>query len=114
MMIVAHRHYAEDQRAAQLDEQAREACEREDWPNAISSCAAAIEELRHVFPAGSTMLAHEEAKLARLMFNGVVDAEQAKRADAMLGQAASALELCYGVDHDEPKELRHLQACLRR
>jgi hypothetical protein len=93
-------------RASRLDELARAACQRGDFEEAASLCADAIRQLRCVFPPGSTMLAHEEAKLGRLKFNARPDAAAA----IALKRAAAALEMCYGPECEEIAELRQLEA----
>lgn len=91
-------------RAQRLDDAARDACDRGSFGEAADLCAAAIDELRHVFSASSTMIAHEEAKLAKLRFN----AHPGPLAAAALEQAAMDLERCHGSTHEEARECRRL------
>lgn len=96
-------------RAAALDQQARRACESgADFASAARCVRRAVALLRRVFPPGSVQLAHEQAKLAQLSFNaGEAEAE------AELGEAASAMAMCYGQAHPEVEELQRL-GCLAR
>jgi hypothetical protein len=98
-------------RAQRLDECALRAAEAEDWTEAARLSRQALELLGQVFPRGSTQLAHEEAKLARLLFNADADA----RAAAALRRAAESLATCYGPECEEAHELRRLsEMCMRR
>lgn len=92
--------------AQRLDEEARAACEAGAYAAAAELSGDALRCLRRVFPAGSTQLAHEEAKLGRLRFNA--DADGAAR--VALLQAAASLRKCYGDACDEARELRRLAA----
>ena len=79
-------------RAQLSDGLAFEACERDDFTAASRHTAAALECLRQVFPAGSSPLAYEESKLARLLFNG-----GASEAPQALRDAAEAMRRCVGA-----------------
>lgn len=92
------------QRAQQLDERARAACERGDFRAAAELSRAALDLLKRVFPEGSPQVAHEEVKLAQLLFNARADAT----ARAALEHAAACMVACYGTDDGEAKEMRRL------
>lgn len=101
-------------RAAQLDAAAREACASGDFARAAEHCAAAIDELATVFPPGSTMIAHERAKLGRLRFNAAHDEAGRRLALDELARAAELMRLCYGDAHEEVDELRRLHGMVAR
>ena len=93
------------QRAQSLDVAARDACERGCYAEAATLVERALGLLRRAFPAGSSVLAHEEAKAARLRFNAEAD----EAAAAALRLAAASLEACFGAEYEEVRELRRLE-----
>ena len=97
-------------RAEALDVRAHEACERGRFAEAAALVEAALQLLRRILTPGCAMLAHEDAKLARLRFNAIDDAASAEAAAAALGRAALAMQQCFGAGHEEAIALRRLQA----
>ena len=96
-------------RAQALDEDARLACERGDFCAAAASSEAALDLLRKVFPDGSPQIAHEEVKLAQLLFNAAADG----RARRALERAAVRMAHLYGEADDEVGEMRRLAMMCR-
>ena len=98
-------------RAQSLDALARAACERGDFEQAAEHSADALALLRRVFPAGSPQIAHEQAKLARLLFNAddLTDHARSKATAAALRDAAASLAKCEGEEEEEVTELRRLE-----
>ena len=81
--------------AERLDARALAACDAGDYAAAAELTARALRALRSVFRPGDVQLAHEEAKLGRLLFN----ADAGPRAAQALVQAAASLR-----DHGETEE----------
>mmetsp|Transcript_14466 Transcript_14466/g.37524 ORF Transcript_14466/g.37524 Transcript_14466/m.37524 type:complete len:526 (-) Transcript_14466:99-1676(-) len=102
------------QYAQVLDHEARDASEEGQFARAAALSERAIALLMQVFPSGSPVLAYEYAKLARLRFNAVEDAQTAEAARLALHCGADKLETCFGVSHDEARELRRLEHMLGR
>ena len=96
-------------KAQALDDRAREASERGLWAQAAQLTERALAILRSIFPDGSTQIAHEEAKLAQLLFNG-----GDPRAVAALQKAARALSLCYGPRSPLVLDLQELGTACRQ
>ena len=99
------------ERAQSLDALARAACERGDFEQAAEHSADALALLRRVFPAGSPQIAHEQAKLAMLLFNAddLTDHTRSKATASALRDAATSLAKCEGEEDEEVAELRRLE-----